>query len=178
MGFGGAFIMPSTLSILTNIFPPKERGRAIAIWTATAGIAIPLGPVIGGWLLEHFWWGSVFLVNVPIIAIALIAGFFLMPESKDPEHASLDPVGAVLSIAGLGVLLYGIIEAPNNGWLSHARWIAFVAGAVAAGGVRLLGTAQSTADAQHCASSATRASRRRVSRSRWSSSPSSARCSS
>ncbi len=130
MGFGGAFIMPSTLSILTNIFPPKERGRAIAIWTATAGIAIPLGPVIGGWLLEHFWWGSVFLVNVPIIAVALIAGFFLVPESKDPEHASLDPIGAVLSIAGLGVLLYGIIEAPNYGWLSLRSWIAFVVGAV------------------------------------------------
>ena len=130
MGFGGAFIMPSTLSILTNIFPAKERGRAIAIWTATAGVAIPLGPVIGGWLLEHFWWGSVFLVNVPIIAIALIAGFFLLPESKDPEHASLDPIGAVLSIAGLGVLLYGIIEAPNYGWLSLRSWIAFVAGAL------------------------------------------------
>ncbi len=128
MGFGGAFIMPSTLSILTNIFPPKERGRAIAIWTATAGVAIPLGPVIGGWLLEHFWWGSVFLVNVPIIAVALIAGFFLVPESKDPEHASLDPIGAVLSIAGLGVLLYGIIEAPNYGWLSLRSWVAFVAG--------------------------------------------------
>lgn len=130
MGFGGAFIMPSTLSILTNIFPPQERGRAIAIWTATAGIAVPLGPVIGGWLLEHFWWGSVFLVNVPIIAIALIAGFFLLPESKDPEHASLDPLGAVLSIAGLGVLLYGIIEAPNYGWLSVRTAIALLAGAV------------------------------------------------
>jgi EmrB/QacA subfamily drug resistance transporter len=130
MGFGGAFIMPSTLSILTNIFPAKERGRAIAIWTATAGVAIPLGPVIGGWLLEHFWWGSVFLVNVPIIVIALIAGYFLLPESKDPEQSSLDPLGAVLSIAGLGVLLYGIIEAPDNGWLSLRTWVAFGAGAL------------------------------------------------
>jgi len=133
MGFGGAFIMPSTLSILTNIFPPNERGKAIAIWTATAGIAVPVGPVIGGWLLEHFWWGSVFLVNVPIIAIALIAGFFLIPESKDPEHSSLDPLGAVLSISGLGALLYGIIEAPNYGWLSLHSWIAFVAGALLMG---------------------------------------------
>ena len=128
MGFGGAFIMPSTLSILTNIFPPNERGRAIAIWTAAAGVAVPLGPVLGGWLLEHFWWGSVFLINVPIVVIALIAGFFLLPESKDPEHSSLDPIGAVLSIAGLGVLLYGIIEAPNYGWLSLRSWIAFLAG--------------------------------------------------
>ena len=133
MGFGGAFIMPSTLSILTNIFPSNERGRAIAIWTATAGIAIPIGPVIGGWLLEHFWWGSVFLVNVPIIAIALIAGFFLIPESKDPEHSSLDPLGAVLSISGLGVLLYGIIEAPNFGWLSLHSWVAFIGGVVLLG---------------------------------------------
>ncbi len=130
MGFGGAFIMPSTLSILTNIFPPKERGRAIALWTATAGVAVPLGPVIGGWLLERFWWGSVFLINVPIIAVALVAGFFLLPESKDPDHASLDPLGAVLSIAGLGALLYGIIEAPNYGWLSAHTLISMAAGAV------------------------------------------------
>ena len=127
MGFGGAFIMPSTLSILTNIFPPNERGRAIAIWTAAAGIAVPVGPVIGGWLLEHFWWGSIFLINVPIIAIALIAGFFLIPESRDPEHSALDPAGALLSIAGLGALIYGIIEAPNNGWLSARTLILFAA---------------------------------------------------
>jgi EmrB/QacA subfamily drug resistance transporter len=133
MGFGGAFIMPSTLSILTNIFPSNERGRAIAIWTAAAGIAIPAGPVIGGWMLEHFWWGSIFLVNVPVIALALVAGFFLIPESKDPEHSAIDPAGAVLSIAGLGALIYGIIEAPDNGWLSARTLIIFAAAAVLLG---------------------------------------------
>jgi EmrB/QacA subfamily drug resistance transporter len=118
MGIGGALIMPSTLSILTNVFPPKERGQAIGIWAAVSGLGIILGPVIGGYLLDHFWWGSVFLINVPIIAIALVSGWFLIPESKDPEARRLDPVGALLSIAGLSALLYAIIEAPGRGWTS------------------------------------------------------------
>jgi EmrB/QacA subfamily drug resistance transporter len=118
MGVGGALIMPSTLSILTNVFPPKERGQAIGIWAAVAGLGIILGPVIGGYLLDHFWWGSVFLINVPIIATALVSGWFLIPESKDPEARRLDPVGALLSIAGLSALLYAIIEAPGKGWTS------------------------------------------------------------
>jgi EmrB/QacA subfamily drug resistance transporter len=118
MGIGGALIMPSTLSILTNVFPPKERGQAIGIWAAVAGLGIILGPVIGGYLLDHFWWGSVFLINVPIILAALVSGYFLIPESKDPEARRLDPVGALLSIAGLSALLYAIIEAPSRGWTS------------------------------------------------------------
>ncbi|HET7035204.1 MAG TPA: MFS transporter [Thermomicrobiaceae bacterium] len=120
MGAGGAFIMPTTLSILTNIFPARERGRAIALWAAVFGLAIPLGPVVGGWLLEHFWWGSVFLVNLPVVALALVSGFFLVPNSKNPEEAQLDPPGALLSIAGLAALLYAIIEAPNRGWTDPA----------------------------------------------------------
>jgi EmrB/QacA subfamily drug resistance transporter len=116
MGVGGALIMPSTLSILTNVFPAHERGKAIAIWASTAGLGVPLGPVLGGWLLEHFWWGSVFLINAPLVVIALIAAFLLVPESRDPEAAHLDPAGALLSMAGLTALLYGIIEAPNRGW--------------------------------------------------------------
>lgn len=127
MGIGGAFIMPSTLSILTNIFPPRERPRAIAIWTATAGVAIPFGPVIGGWLLEHFWWGSIFLVNIPIALLAIAAGWLLIPESRDPQAAGLDPVGAILSIVGLATLLYAIIEAPSEGWTSPATIIALIA---------------------------------------------------
>jgi EmrB/QacA subfamily drug resistance transporter len=118
MGIGGALIMPSTLSILTNVFPPKERGQAIGIWAAVSGLGIILGPVIGGYLLDHFWWGSVFLINVPIIGIALVSGYFLIPESKDPEARRLDPGGAILSIAGLSALLYAIIEAPTRGWTS------------------------------------------------------------
>ncbi|MGH2722534.1 MAG: DHA2 family efflux MFS transporter permease subunit [Actinomycetota bacterium] len=118
MGVGGALIMPSTLSIITNIFPPRERGRAIALWAAFAGLGIVVGPVVGGWLLERFWWGSVFLINVPVIAFALAAGQVLVPESKDPAATPLDPVGALLSIAGLVALVYGIIEAPAHGWTS------------------------------------------------------------
>lgn len=123
MGVGGAFIMPSTLSILINVFPAPERARAIAIWAGGAAIGIPLGPVLGGWLLEHFWWGSIFLVNVPIIAVAAIAAYFLVPESRDPEASPLDIPGAVLSIAGLATLLYGIIEAPSHGWTSPSTML-------------------------------------------------------
>jgi MFS family permease len=85
MGIGAALIMPSTLSIITNIFPPTERGRAIGIWAGVGGLGIILGPVIGGWLLEHFWWGSVFLVNLPVVALAMLAGWPLVPESRDPN---------------------------------------------------------------------------------------------
>jgi len=116
MGIGGALIMPSTLSIITNVFPTGERGRAIGVWAGVAGLGIVLGPVIGGWLLEHFWWGSVFLVNVPVVAVAILAGWALVPESRDPNATPLDPVGAGLSIVALVVLVYGIIEAPANGW--------------------------------------------------------------
>jgi EmrB/QacA subfamily drug resistance transporter len=118
MGIGGALIMPSTLSILTNVFPAHERGRAIGIWAGVSGSGIGLGPVIGGWLLVHFWWGSIFLVNVPIVVFALIVGRLIIPNSRDPEAPRLDPVGAGLSIVGLMTLVYGIIEAPNKGWSS------------------------------------------------------------
>src|SRR5262249_40048268 len=95
MGIGGAFIMPATLSIITNTFPPEERGKAIGMWAAVAGIPTALGPISGGFLIEHFYWGSIFLVNVPIVAIALTAGVFLIPTSKDPSKPDLDPVGAL-----------------------------------------------------------------------------------
>ena len=85
MGIGGAFIMPATLSIITNVFPARERGKAIGVWAATAGLAGVLGPLTGGFLLEHFYWGSIFLVNIPIVVIGLLAGVFLIPTSKDPS---------------------------------------------------------------------------------------------
>jgi len=127
MGLAGALIMPSTLSILINIFPAHERAKAIAIWGACIGAAPPLGPVVSGVLLAHFWYGSVFLANVPLILIALVAGHSLVPSSRDPEEASLDPGGAVLSIVGVVALVYGLIEAPAWGWASPATVAAFAA---------------------------------------------------
>ncbi|HUI49120.1 MAG TPA: MFS transporter [Acidimicrobiia bacterium] len=125
MGVAGALIMPSTLSIIINIFPAHERPKAIAIWASVTGAAGALGPVASGFLLGHFWFGSVFLVNVPIIIVALIAGKFLVPKSRDPEEARLDPLGALLSIVGIVALVYGLIEAPANGWLSPTTLTAF-----------------------------------------------------
>jgi MFS transporter, DHA2 family, integral membrane protein len=125
MGLAAAFIMPSTLSIIVNVFPAEERTKAIAIWAATTGAAGAVGPVASGWLLGHFWFGSIFLVNVPIIVLALVLGYFLVPKSRDPEEARLDPVGAVLSIVGISSLVYGLIEAPANGWSSSTTLGAF-----------------------------------------------------
>jgi EmrB/QacA subfamily drug resistance transporter len=116
MGIGGAFIMPATLSLITSIFEGPERGRAIAIWAGVAGLAVAIGPLTGGFLLEHFYWGSVFLVNLPIVGVALAAGLLIMPTSKDRTAPKLDLVGAGLSIAGLVALVYAFIEAPQNGW--------------------------------------------------------------
>ncbi|MGZ4688949.1 MAG: MFS transporter [Acidimicrobiia bacterium] len=130
MGASAALIMPSTLSILVNVFPPHERSKAIAIWAATTGAAGAIGPVASGFLLGHFWYGSVFLVNVPIITIALIAGWFLVPKSRDPEQGKLDPLGAVLSIVGISSLVYGLIQAPDKGWGSAPTLGAFAIAAV------------------------------------------------
>src|SRR5205085_8278924 len=118
MGVGAALVMPATLSVLAHVFPPAERPRAIAIWAGFAGVGAGLGGVISGWLLQHFWWGSIFLTNVGVVTVALVAGAFLIPSSKDERHPALDPVGAGLSIVGLGALIYAIIEAPARGWVS------------------------------------------------------------
>src|SRR5256714_11719257 len=91
MGIGGAFIMPATLSIITNVFPTRERGKAIGVWAATAGLAGVLGPLTGGFLLEHFYWGSIFLVNIPIVGGGILPRIFLLPTSKDPCAPRLDP---------------------------------------------------------------------------------------
>jgi EmrB/QacA subfamily drug resistance transporter len=125
MGAAGAFIMPSTLSIIINVFPPGERPKAIAIWASITGAAGALGPVASGFLLGHFWYGSVFLINVPIIVVALVAGRFLVPTSRDPKEASFDPIGSLLSIVGVVALVYGLIEAPARGWASTSTVGAF-----------------------------------------------------
>jgi EmrB/QacA subfamily drug resistance transporter len=118
MGVGAALIMPATLSIIANLFSGEERGKAIAVWAALAAVGIGLGPLAGGLLLEWFDWSSVFLVNVPFAAAALLLGMRYVPESRDPRPGSFDLLGAVLSTAGFTALLYAIIEAPERGWLS------------------------------------------------------------
>jgi EmrB/QacA subfamily drug resistance transporter len=131
MGIGGACIYPSTLSILTNTFhDPKERARAIGIWAGVSGLGVAIGPLAGGLLVEHFWWGSVFLVNVPICIGAIIAGHFFVPTTtRDPDQA-LDPGGAIFSIIGLMGLLYAIIELPDRGATDTAVLIGFGLGIV------------------------------------------------
>lgn len=116
MGIGGAAIMPSTLSIITNVFPPKERAKAIGIWAAFAGIGVAIGPLTGGFLIEHFWWGSVFFVNIPIVFIGIFANAFFVPESKAETSEKVDFVGAGLSIVALVSLLYGIIFGADIGF--------------------------------------------------------------
>ena len=119
MGAGAALMMPSTLSIINDVFhDPKERARAIGAWAGTSGLGIAIGPIAGGLLLARFWWGSVFLVNVPIVIAGLIAATVLVPDSKNPDVARPDPAGAILSIVGFGMLLWTIIEAPSDGWTS------------------------------------------------------------
>ncbi|MDH6134884.1 EmrB/QacA subfamily drug resistance transporter [Kitasatospora sp. MAA4] len=110
MGLGGAFVMPATLAIIMNVFERSEQPKAIGIWAGAVGLAIAIGPITGGLLIEHFWWGSVFLINVPIVAVALVLMFVLVPDSKDPNPGKLDPIGVLLSIVGLVALIYGIIK--------------------------------------------------------------------
>ena len=118
MGIGGALVMPATLSILVNSFPSHERAKAIAIWTGISGAGGAVGLVLGGWLVEHFWWGSTFAMNLPVVAIALIVGARILPTSKDSRTTPIDVVGSLLSMAGLGTLVFGLIEAPHWGWAS------------------------------------------------------------
>jgi hypothetical protein len=119
MGAGAAVMMPSTLSIINDVFrDPAERARAIGAWAGTSGLGIAIGPIAGGLLLARFWWGSIFLVNVPIAVAGIVAALALVPDSKNPAVERPDPGGAVLSIAGFGLLLWAIIEAPIDGWTS------------------------------------------------------------
>ena len=125
MGMGAALVMPSTLSILTNVFPPQERAKAIGIWAGVAGAGGAIGPIVSGFLLAHFWWGSIFILNLPVVVLALVGGWFLVPTSSDPEQAKLDLPGAALSIGAVGSLVYAIIEAPDQGWTSTTTLVWF-----------------------------------------------------
>lgn len=131
MGIGGAFIMPATLSIITNVFTnPTERGKAIGIWAGVSALGIGFGPIAGGYLLSQFWWGSVFLVNVPVVIAGLILGYLLIPDSSDPTAPKLDPLGALLSIGGLAGVLFAVIEGPAYGWSSTSVLTGFAVGVV------------------------------------------------
>ncbi|MBV9795019.1 MAG: MFS transporter [Actinobacteria bacterium] len=121
MGLGGAAVMPQTLSIISNVFEPQERAKAIGIWASAVGIGVAIGPVLGGVLLAHFWWGSIFLVNVPVTIIGAILVATLVPESRNPERVGIDYLGVLLSIAGLVLVVYGIVQGGDgDSWGSFA----------------------------------------------------------
>jgi EmrB/QacA subfamily drug resistance transporter len=122
MGVGGAAIMPSTLSIISNVFHPSERARAIGVWAGAVGLGVAIGPILGGALLESFWWGSVFLINVPIIVVGIIAVSLLVPESRNPDPGRVDAIGVLLSVAGLVALVYGIIDGGEHGFDRPSVW--------------------------------------------------------
>ncbi|BCJ29912.1 MFS transporter [Actinocatenispora sera] len=129
MGLGGAAVMPATLSIISNVFDPRERARAIGIWGGSVGLAIAIGPILGGFLLEHFWWGSVFLINVPIVALGLVAIVTLVPESRNPNPGKIDIIGVLMSIVGLVALVYGVVHGGDHGdWGSPTVWGPLAAG--------------------------------------------------
>jgi EmrB/QacA subfamily drug resistance transporter len=124
-------MFPATLAILVNVFTvAKERAAAIAVWAATAGLAVALGPVTGGWLLEHFWWGSVLMINVPVVAAALVLIWRFVPNSKDTTIERFDPLGTLLSIAAIVTLVWAVIEGPVHGWASTTSILAFALAAV------------------------------------------------
>jgi EmrB/QacA subfamily drug resistance transporter len=130
LGLGAAVIMPLSGAVLTVLFDDRERPRALSIWVTASALGVPLGPLLGGWLLDNFWWGSVFLINVPLVAIALVAVTFWVPESHGDRTRRFDPLGVLLSAAGLVVLTYGIIEAGDRGWSDARSMITMIAGAV------------------------------------------------
>jgi len=131
MGLGAAFVMPATLSILNAVFPPKERPQAIAAWSAVTGAGVVIGPTLGGLLLSHFWWGSVFLINLPLAALALIGVLLTVPETAEPSRQRFDLLGVVLIAGSLFALVDAIIEAPDRGWTAITTLAEIAAGLVA-----------------------------------------------
>jgi EmrB/QacA subfamily drug resistance transporter len=117
MGVGAAGVVAPALAIISGLYGPEERGPAIAAFAVFGAAGLAIGPVMGGLLLDHFWWGSIFLVNVPIVAVSVLVGFRVVPESRLEDARRLDVIGALLSVFGLGVFLFGVIEGPDRGWL-------------------------------------------------------------
>jgi EmrB/QacA subfamily drug resistance transporter len=137
MGVGAAFVMPATLSIVTSVFPPAERPKAIATWAGFAGAGGALGPLLGGFMVEHYGWSAVFLVNLPLVVVTLVLVSLRVPSSRDETERRLDVIGAVISVVALGALLFGIIQGPDQGWGSPLVLGSFAL-AVAAGVVFVL----------------------------------------
>jgi EmrB/QacA subfamily drug resistance transporter len=134
MGFGAAFVMPATLSILNAVFPRDERAQAIATWSAVAGVGIVIGPTVGGLLLSHFWWGSVFLLNVPLVAVAIGGVAITVPETAEPDGHRLDVIGALMIAGALFTIVDAIIEAPGRGWLGGVTIVELLGGLAVLGG--------------------------------------------
>jgi MFS transporter, DHA2 family, multidrug resistance protein len=130
LGIGAAAIFPLSLAVIPVLFAPEERQKAIALMASATFISFPIGPIVGGYLLDHFWWGSVFLINVPVVALALVAVAFLLPESRSAQRPSLDMLGVILSSAGLTGLTYGFIRAGQDGWTNAVALATIAAGAV------------------------------------------------
>jgi EmrB/QacA subfamily drug resistance transporter len=131
MGLGAAIVFPNTLSIISNVFTDRaERAKAIGLWGATTGVGIALGPIVGGWLLDEFWWGSSFLAMAPVAAVAFVLVAMMVPTSRDPATPRLDWPGLALSTLSLALLVYTIIEAPVRGWGNAATIVGFAAAAV------------------------------------------------
>jgi MFS family permease len=134
MGLGAAMMFPATLSLLTSVFTERrQRAAAIGLWGASAGVGVALGPIAGGWLLERFWWGSIFLFMVPSAALVAVLAAWRVPASRDPRAARLDRWGLVLSAAGMALIVYGIIQAPGWGWASPVTFGVLAAGLVLLG---------------------------------------------
>ncbi|MFF4797298.1 MFS transporter [Streptomyces sp. NPDC001351] len=131
MALGAAFVMPATLAVLMNVFEREEQPKAIGIWAGGVGLAIAIGPITGGVLLDHFWWGSVFLINVPIVLLALALMIWLVPDSRDPRPGRLDPIGVVLSVVGLVLLVYGIIKGGQLADFTDAQVLSTIAAGLA-----------------------------------------------
>ncbi|MFF7747888.1 MFS transporter [Streptomyces sp. NPDC007971] len=116
MGVGAALITPLAMSVLPSLFAPDEQGKALGLVSTGSALGLPLGPIIGGWLLDHFWWGSVFLINIPMVAIGILACVLLLPETGNPASPRVDSLSTAFTVGGLGTLIYAIIEAPERGW--------------------------------------------------------------
>jgi MFS transporter, DHA2 family, multidrug resistance protein len=130
LGLGAAAVIPLSLSVLTVLFSPQERPRAVGVWAAANFLALPLGPILGGWLLTNYWWGWAFLINVPVVLVGLLAVMVLLPESRSVTRTRLDPVGVLASSTGLAVVVYGVIEAGQRGWDDTTAVAAMGAGAL------------------------------------------------